>query len=290
MTKIVLITGCSSGIGMEAALAFARAGDVVYASMRDLSRADALNSAARAEGLSIDPIELDVTRPETFAPAIDRIDKLEGRLDVLVNNAGMLPVGAFEDVSAAELRRVMETNFFGPALLTQAVLPIMRREREGYIIMISSLSGIASKSGDAAYAASKFAVEGLTEGFRHEIGRWNIKSALVEPGQYATNIFQGALGEAGSASSPYAAYNNWLHEMMAKDAGCGEPPRKLAELLVEISRSDGSRLRWPADKTAEFVMTSVFAQNDEQRDKFLRKVSGIDWWVSGADAPDKEGA
>ena len=283
--SVVLITGCSSGIGMEAALAFARAGDEVYASMRNLDRADALKKQAAREDLSLSIVELDVSRPESFSRVVDDIVGRSGRLDVLVNNAGVLPIGAFEETSEDELRHTMEVNFFGPALLSKAVLPIMREQNGGYIVMISSLSGMASKSGDAVYAASKFALEGLTEGFRNEVARWNIKTALVEPGQYATNIFRDLPEIDRRAVSPYSALNKALVEEVSSDTPQGTPPSRLAELLVEISRSDGAPLRWPADETAEKVMAAVFAQSDEERGAFLRSVGGIDWWVDGEDAP-----
>ena len=284
--RSVLITGCSSGIGMETALAFARAKDRVFASMRDLSRSKNLEAAADREGLSLKIVELDVTATARIGSIVQSIADEAGGVDVLVNNAGVLPVGAFEDVSEAELRQTMEVNFIGPALLTQAVLPVMRRQNSGYIINISSLSGMASKGGDAAYAASKFALEGLCEGYRNEIARWNIKTALVEPGQYATNIFRSADEEdTTEGESPYRRYNDWLRQEM-KQGSQGEDPRALAELIVKISRSDGVQMRWPADETAKRVMAAIFAQTDQERGEFLRGVANMDWWIDGRDGPE----
>ena len=140
MKKVVLITGCSSGIGEAAALSFARDGAVVYASMRHLAKGARLREIAEAEGVSLSVIELDVARPETFGDVIRHIVHKESRLDVLINNAGVLPIGAFEDMSEAVVRDTMEINFFGPALLSRAALPVMRSQKSGYIIMISSLS------------------------------------------------------------------------------------------------------------------------------------------------------
>jgi len=285
--RTVLITGCSSGIGMETALAFSRAGDRVYATMRDLSRAIELQSAADREGLSLQLAELDVAAPSTFAALINRLVDESGGIDVLVNNAGVLTTGAFEDASEAVLRKTMEVNFFGPALLTQAVLPTMRRQENGYIINISSLSGVASKGGDAIYAASKFALEGLSEGFRNEVARWNIKTALVEPGQYATKIFRDA-DENGSENekSPYRALNAQLRRE-TQVGGPGGDARDLAALIVKISRSDGARLRWPSDAMAEKVLSSLFAMDDTKRGAFLRDVANLDWWIEGREKPDE---
>lgn len=284
----VLITGCSSGLGLEAALAFARAGYRVCATMRDPNRADSLRAAASAEGLQIGIEALDVSCPASFTPFIDRLLAREGRLDVLVNNAGVLPVGAFEDIGEAELRAVMETNFFGPALLTRAVLPVMRRQRSGYVIMVSSLSGMAAKAGDSAYSASKFALEGVTEALRQEVARWNIRTALVQPAQYSTGMFrltaQGSLG-ACTEQSPYYPLIRSQQEALRAALPRGRDPRRLAELLVTIAGSDGSRFRWAADEVAERVQSTVFAQDDAARQRFLRDVAGVDWWIEGADAP-----
>lgn len=285
--RTVVITGCSSGFGLAAAKAFARAGDVVYATVRDRSRADKLAAVAK-ESDNIRIAELDVCKPATFPAFVNSVIAATGKIDVLVNNAGMLPVGAFEDIDEALLRQVMETNFFGAALLTKAVLPHMRARKSGYVIMISSLSGLAAKAGDSAYSASKFALEGLTEAMRHEVLRWNIKTALVEPAQYATDMFRAtASGGVGACSpqSPYYALIRKQQEELRANLSKGKDPAILAELLVEISKSDGSRFRWPADEIAVRVSKAMLAQDDATRDRFLRNVGDVDWWISGAEQP-----
>lgn len=288
--KRVLITGCSSGIGFAAAQAFAAVGDLVHATVRSRMTATALNqSAQQLENLRVH--ELDVTESERFPSFVADLVKQDGGIDVLVNNAGVLPVGAFEDFGETGLRQAMETNFFGAALLTQAVLPHMRRQKNGYIIMVSSLSGIAAKAGDSAYSASKFALEGLTEAMRHEVARWNIKTALVEPGQYATNMFRTTeAGELGfcSQTSPYYPLIKSQQDELRAHLGGGRDPRVLGELLVEISRSDGSQFRWPADEIAQRVTKTMWAQAGAERDLFLRKVAAIDWWIAGRNAPEKD--
>ncbi len=285
--RTVVITGCSSGFGLAAAKAFTRAGDVVYATVRDRSRADKLTAAAK-EFDKIRIAELDVCKPATFPAFVDSVIASTGQIDVLVNNAGMLPVGAFEDIDEALLRQVMETNFFGAALLTKAVLPHMRARKSGYVIMISSLSGLAAKAGDSAYSASKFALEGLTEAMRHEVLRWNIKTALVEPAQYATDMFRatasGGVGACGPKSPYYPLIGKQQEELRA-NLSKGKDPAILAELLVEISKSDGSRFRWPADEIAVRVSKAMLAQDDATRDRFLRNVGDVDWWISGAEQP-----
>ena len=288
--SVVLITGCSSGFGLQAALAFARAGDTVYASMRNVDKAERLRAATTPD-LDIRIVELDVRKPAMFAPLIASIVSRSRRLDVLVNNAGMIRLGAFEDLEEAEFRDVIETNFFGPFALTRAVLPQMRVQQSGYIIMISSLSGIAGLPSDVAYTASKFAVEGATEALRHEVDRWNIKLALVQAGLYATGIFapskapETGLPRGYPVDSPYRALIEYKWRELQDRMPQAFDPAIVAELLVKIARSDGTRLRWAADEVARRVLATMFAQDDAARDEFLRGVSGTDWWSHGAAPP-----
>ncbi|HEV7716809.1 MAG TPA: SDR family oxidoreductase [Steroidobacteraceae bacterium] len=286
---VVLLTGCSSGFGLEGALAFARNGDTVFATMRDVSRARPLTDAATREGLTVRVRKLDVTEPETFAPLVAGVVAEAGGLDVLVNNAGVLRAGAFEDLSVDTVREVMDTNFTGPALLAQAALPQMRRQRRGHIIMVSSLSGVAGLPGDVVYTASKFALEGATEALRHEVDRWGIKVALIEAAMYATQIFAArptaALSSSIPKDSPYRPLiEQRLRELREKLPYALDPSR-VGELMVEIAASDGSRLRWPADDVARRVLAKTFAQDDSARDGFLREVSGTDWWSAGEPSP-----
>ena len=289
--SVVLITGCSSGFGLAGALAFARAGDIVYASMRRLSKANGLVEAAAREGLTVRPIELDVTKPVTYAAVIQKILSESQRLDVLVNNAGILRAGAFEDLDETALRDVLETNFFAPFLLTRAVLPQMRRQGSGYIIMISSLSGVAGLPGDVAYTASKFAVEGATEALRHEVDRWGIKLALVEAALYATRIFDASASPDSAMPADYPADSPYRTLIETQLAALRDrlpqalDPAIVANLLVQISRSDGRQLRWPADAVAKKVLATLFGQDDATRDAFLRDVAGTQWWSAGHSAP-----
>jgi len=288
---VVLITGSNSGFGMQGALAFARNGDTVIATMRDPGKAGALQDAADGEGLALTVRQLDVNQPDTFASFVDDVVGETGRIDVLVNNAGVLRAGTVEDTAEETLRMVMETNFFGAVLLSQAVLPHMRKQGSGCIIMVSSLSGIAGLPGDFAYTASKFALEGATEGMRHEVDRWGIKVALVEAGMYATGILDASVsGEAALPGyypddSPYRTLVGWKLGGVRSKLGEAFDPKTVGELFVEIAASDGSRLRWPADPVAEKVLGTMFGQDDAGRDEFLRMVSGTEWWSEGKEAP-----
>jgi len=285
--SVVLITGSSSGFGMAGALAFARRGDRVYATVRSRERGAQLRELAGEEKLDLHTRILDVTRPDTFAPLIEDIVAETGSLDVLVNNAGIIHPGAWEDLPEAAIREVMETNFFGPMLLARAALPQLRKQRSGYIIMISSLSGLAGLAGDVPYSASKFALEGATEALRHEIDRWGIHVALVEAGQYATGLFrdEGELPAGYPTDSPYRALVAAKLKEVHDGHASAMSPELVGQLLPQIADSDGSQLRWPADEVARHVLHSLHRQNDTERDAFLRGAGGSDWWSQGLARP-----
>ncbi len=289
--SVVIITGSSSGIGLEAALAFARNGDTVIATMRDSGRAERLLARAAAEDLVVHVQELDVSRSDTFARILSEVVEEHHRIDVLVNNAGIHRGGAFEDIGEESFRSVMETNCIGPLLLTKAVLPTMREQENGCVIMMSSLSGIAGLPGDLAYAASKFALEGAAEALRHEVDRWGIRIALVEAGMYRTGIMahnlpaDASLPDAYPAESPYRSLIEWQLGNLRDRMPEAFDPADVASLFVSIANSDESRLRWPADPIAEKVLATMLAQNDSERDEFLRGVAGSEWWSRGDVAP-----
>ena len=285
----IILTGCNSGFGLEAALAFARNGDTVFATMRNPDNAGPLLTAAENERLGMEIRQLDVTQPASFLPLIEEVLAETGSIDVLVNNAGILRAGAFEDLSEEMLREVVETNLFGPLLLTRAVLPSMRKQQSGYIIMVSSLSGIAGLPGDVTYTASKFALEGATEALRHEVDRWGIKLALVEAGMYATGIFakslpdQPGLPDYYPHNSPYRSLVEYRLRVLRERLPDALDPGIIGRLLVEIANSDGAQLRWPADDVAKKVLGTMLGQTDAERDAFLRQVSGTEWWSENRD-------
>ena len=292
--SVVVITGSSSGFGLEAALAFARNDDTVIATMRDTDKANHLLARAGAETLDLQVKQLDVSRSDTFAPTLEQIVNEHGRIDVLINNAGIHRGGALEDICEETFRSVMETNCVGPLLLTKAALPYMREQNSGLIIMVSSLSGIAGLPGDLPYAASKFALEGATEALRHEVDRWGIRVALVEAGLYRTGIMGHNLPETASLpddypmNSPYRPLIEWQMDNLRARIPEAFDPADVAALFVTIAGSDESRLRWPADPIAEKVLATMLAQNDTERDDFLRGIAGTDWWTHGYAAPSAQ--
>ena len=175
--KVALVTGASSGIGEATAGQLAAAGFRVFGGSR---------TAAAGRGTAVEHVVLDVRDDGSVRDGVGQILRTAGRIDVLVNNAGYLCAGAVEEVSAAEAQAQFETNYFGVARMTAAVLPGMRERRAGHIITISSLTGLAAVPFWGHYSASKFAVEGLMEALRHEVRPFGIGVALVEPGAIRT--------------------------------------------------------------------------------------------------------
>jgi NAD(P)-dependent dehydrogenase (short-subunit alcohol dehydrogenase family) len=183
--RVWLITGASSGFGRAIAEAALERGDVVAATSRNK---DALSDLAREEG--VHPVSLDVTDAAQREAAVAETLERFGRLDVLVNNAGRTQVGAVEETTDEEFRALFDLHFFGPAALTRAVLPQMRRQGSGAIVQMSSVGGQVTAPGFSAYCATKFALEGLTETLRDEVAGFGIRTLIVEPGAFRTGLFR----------------------------------------------------------------------------------------------------
>jgi NAD(P)-dependent dehydrogenase (short-subunit alcohol dehydrogenase family) len=198
---VVIITGTSTGIGFATAVALGRAGHEVFATMRHPERSPALQTLATQEHLPITVLPLDVTQDDSVAQAVQQMLAARGRLDVLINNAGIAPLGAVEELPLAAFRQTMDTNYFGALRCIQAVLPHMRAQHSGCIINVSSIAGRIASAGQSAYCASKFALEALSEALAAEVKAHNIRVVLVEPGIIDTPIFEkvGIL----AADSPY---------------------------------------------------------------------------------------
>ena len=186
--RVVLITGTSSGIGLATALAFARNGDQVYASMRNLDKSGPLMERARAEKLHLNLLPLDVQDAGSIERAVAQIMAAQGRIDVLVNNAGAGYLGTTEQTGLADLRRTFEVNFFGTWGVTRAVLPHMREARSGRVISVTSIGGLIGQPFNDAYCAAKFAVEGMMESLAPVMQRFGVWVSLVEPGAVNTEF------------------------------------------------------------------------------------------------------
>ncbi|HZP22433.1 MAG TPA: SDR family oxidoreductase [Terriglobales bacterium] len=247
--KIAVVTGSSSGIGLVTTLELALNGYRVIATMRDLGRAGRLEDAAQKAGVGerLGLRRIDITEIDSLPETIAAIRRDHGRIDLLVNNAGFGTGGFSEDMSLAELRRQMETNFFGNVAMTKAVLPVMREQRSGHIIQITSVAGRMAAPLLGAYAASKFALEGWSEALRIEVHSLGIRVALVEPGDYDTDIWDRNVKIAEQAldpNSPNRQRSERFVEFVKSRAPKRRDPREVARLIVRIARHPNPKLRY----------------------------------------------
>lgn len=226
--RVAIVTGSSSGIGLDTSITLAQNGFLTYATMRNLDKSSIIETAAEKEKIPIKVVELDVTDDRSVNDAIQRIVSEIGKIDVLVNNAGYGLVGAFEDLSMEEIKSQYETNVFGLMRVTQKVLPIMRKQESGIIVNVSSGAGIFGYPGGSAYVSTKFAVEGLTESISYELESFGIKVVLIEPGFIRTN-FANARISAKKAQDPNSPYSAMMQTIQSNSS---EMAKMLLRLIV----------------------------------------------------------
>jgi NAD(P)-dependent dehydrogenase (short-subunit alcohol dehydrogenase family) len=278
--SVALVTGASSGFGLLACLELAQRGLRVFASMRDLSRQGRLVDAARAAGVEIETMTLDVTRPDTVNTAVAEIERRAGGVDVLVNNAGFALAGFFEDVTIDEFREQFETNFFGVIHTTQAVVAGMRARRRGRIINVSSIAGRIGNPGMSAYSASKFAVEGLSESLRLELLPLGIRVVLVEPGTFKTDIFDRnrrvAKRTMDEASPNYARakqLEGFIERLLERNR---QDPRDVARVIGHAATTKAPRLRYLVGRDAKGEAFGKAVVPHGAIEKFILKYTGLD--------------
>lgn len=254
---VALITGTSSGFGLLTALTLARRGYRVIATMRDLERKNELVQQAEQAGIRerLHLLALDVTDEASVASAVRAVTRHYGRVDVLVNNAGFAVGGFVEEVDMEAWRRQMETNFFGLIAVTKAVLPVMRTQRSGLIINVSSVSGLTGFPGYAPYAASKFAVEGFSESLRQEMLSYGVRVVLVEPGSFRTPIWgKGIAGIHSPEGSPYRARLEEVLRYSRRSAETAPDPQEVADLIARITTKRAPKLRYPVGRGSRVLM------------------------------------
>lgn len=271
--SVVLITGCSSGFGLLAALEFARRGHEVVATMRNLDRSERLRDAARAEDLTIDVVALDVTNDASVSSAVADVEERYGRIDVVVNNAGFASSGAIEAVPDAVVRQLFETNVFGVLRVQRAVLPGMRGRGSGAIVNVSSLAGLLpGMPFDGYYYATKQALEAITEALSYEVEPFGIRVALVEPGLYRTDIADNLVAEGSpGVVEAYAERQDRRLAMRMHDFNAvGGDPQEVADAIVDAALSDERRLRWPLGPYAEELLAAMPSWTAADRDAWIR--------------------
>ena len=247
---VVVITGCSSGFGREAAKRFGARGDKVWATMRRPAEGDDL-----AEHGDITAHSLDVNDDASVAACIDAVLVRDGRIDVLVNNAGVGFIGAVESQSWDLARSTMETNLWGAIRTIRGVLPSMRAQGAGRIVNVTSVAALIPTSYNAFYSASKVALDRLSEALAWEVADYGIEVALIEPGFYATSITDKSIATQGDiADGPYAEIEHQVRDFYAKSVAVGGDPSFVAEKIVEVATMDDPPMRTICGPDAEMLV------------------------------------
>ena len=276
---VVLITGCSSGFGLLSALHFARKGDRVFASMRNPAKGTALEEAARKEKLQLEVIQLDVTDEQSVAAAVRQVIDSVGRIDVLVNNAGIGHHGPLEETDDDELREIFDTNFFGALRAIRHVVPKMREQRSGTIVNISSLAGRVAPPFEGAYSCSKFALEAASDALHYELHPFGVRVCVVEPGGFETNIENSRrYPRRFTEGSPYLELDKRFSEALTRlpAAGARGDPQEVAELIYTAVYDKEPRLRYLAGQDAEMVAGLRKQLDDAQFEQTMRQA--LDFW------------
>ena len=274
--KIAVVTGTSTGIGLTTSLHLARNGYQVFAGMRNLAKADALQTAAAAENLPVTVVQLDVCDTDSVKQAFAEIEKT-GPVDVLINNAGIGGAAPLELVPEAEHKQMFETNYFGVVRCIQAVLPSMRERQTGSIVNITSAVGLQATPNQIAYSASKWALECLGEALAHEVYRFGVRVVNVEPGVIMTSIFENSAEQTRyDKTSPYQPIMRRNGKVFSAGFKRAVSPDLVAETILESITTDDYKLRWPVGPDAEGLMAA------------RTTVPSEDWIAMGADLTDDE--
>jgi NAD(P)-dependent dehydrogenase (short-subunit alcohol dehydrogenase family) len=282
--NVTLITGTSTGIGFETALHFARKGYRVHATMRNPGRgAQALRDAAAAEGLELAISQLDVDDPASVERAVGGVLEREGRIDVLVNNAGIGTLVAVERGTEEDARATFEMNFFGPLRMIRAVLPGMRERGRGTIVNVSSAAGRVAGAGFGIYSASKHALEALSEVLGSETLRFGIRVAVIEPGFIATPILHKAASSIETdPASPYADLDRRLQMLYAGAFRNNTSPRVVAETIEQAVSTDQPKLRYPVGDDATAYIEGRRRLTDEEFIAIGRARTDAEYWAEFA--------
>lgn len=246
--SVILVTGASTGIGQETALHMARKGHTVYASARNPATADELKEKIAAENLDIKVIKLDLVDPVSIQSAVAEVMQQSGRIDALVNNAGIGAGSAVEETPLEVVRDIFETNYFGTVSVLRAVTPIMREQKSGRIVTVGSLAGRVVMGCHAHYSASKWAIEGLSEALAFEMAEFNVKVAIVEPGCVLTPIWGKV--EPSEEISPYQNTIDRLGKFFQFGLNRPAMPADVAEAIAHAIESDKPHFRYPVGPDA----------------------------------------
>lgn len=273
--KTILITGTSKGIGLDAALAFGRAGNKVFATMRNPEKAEDFKKIITNENLDISISKMDVTNDESVKKGFENIYNENGIIDVLVNNAGIERHGSVEEMDLDDIKNIMDTNYYGPLRCIKSVLPHMRNKQEGCIINVASVAGHISNSPLGAYAASKFALEAISEALAQEVKPFNIKVKIIEPGIIDTQMAQD-IKVPGKSLYPHS---NRFGGLFAASLETPTSPTLVADKILEVANENNWKLRHPVGPDAAPFIEWRASMNDEEWIDW-NAASDTDWYAS----------
>jgi NAD(P)-dependent dehydrogenase (short-subunit alcohol dehydrogenase family) len=274
--KVAVVTGTSTGIGLSVSVHLAKNGYQVFAGMRNLAKADALQDIAKAQNLPIEIVQLDICDAQSVESAFADI-LARGNVDVLINNAGIGGASPLELTPEDEHKQMFETNYFGAVRCIQAVLPTMRERGTGCIVNITSAVGLIATPNQIAYSASKWALECLGEALAHEVFRFGVRVVNVEPGVIMTNIFENSAEQTRyDKTSPYQPIMRRNGKLFAAGFARAVPPELVSETILEAIETRDYRLRWPVGPDAQGFMDA------------RGKVSAESWIQMGDELSDAE--
>lgn len=280
--RIVLISGCSSGFGALCASEFAAGGDQVIATMRNPGK------SSFAPNGHLDVRALDVTDADSIKTCVASVLADYGRIDVLVNNAGIHLAGAVEDMDDGEFRRLFETNFWGAVNLARAVLPSMRSRQQGRIISISSIGSLVGRVTDGAYCATKAALDRAFEAMRYEVKRFGVDVSIVCPGAFKTNIGQQfETPENHLTGSPYDDLLAFRLKKVHEAIEGGGDPVEVARLVRRVADDPAPLFRYVVGEKALQMDKTLAGMSEADREALLTQLTGIAWWVAGDEGPPK---
>ena len=280
-TQTVLITGATDGLGKAAALLLAERGYRVFAGGRSAAKRAELDSLAKERKLPLQSLEMDVCDDGSVQGAIASVQQKAGAIDVLINNAGFVQIGAVEDLRLEDWRRQFETNFFGVIRVTRAVLPQMRERRRGRILMMSSVSGFVTPPTQGAYSASKHAIEALSNALRHELYPFGIHTILIQPGYIVTGIQRTAMEltqtyQEQFKSGPYAGiYASYLGSASSSRAQSRTTPEDCARIMLKAIEAPWPKARYGVTQLAMFAKIAKWLLTDSAADRLIRRRYGI---------------
>lgn len=268
--KTALVTGCSSGIGLYTAIALAKDGYTVHATMRDTAKDAEIKSVASKESVDILVSQLDVNDDDSISSAVASIIEQSGTIDVLVNNAGIGQFGTVEDTAMSDFKRQFDTNYFGVVSVIQNVLPHMRTQKSGKIINIGSIVGRIGLPCSPAYISSKFALEGLTECLRYELDQFNIQTTVIEPGVIKTSFFK-SMKITQPSNEVYTNILNHIMSGLQMMVQMGTDPKVVADTILDAIHKEKMQPRYVVGADADMFISAKKSRTDIEFEEFMKK-------------------